>query len=407
MSNGANMKQQRGFALIVTVVLLMVAAIIGLYAMRSAITQDKASANIYNKTITTNAAEHGVSKFYEWANSQITTSKGWILTPADRDAWHPTLPNSGPGSANVGDNGYFWIDTNEDVDGCPTDNTNPCWDDSKAKYEVTAVVTGNLVQGTTVLGTSKIRVKLGPEGGNRLPDVPAALTLGGGVKDYDGAAAPKFKVEGGIKDAVATAEETDADIVVDGVDGHSKGTNQLDQYTCGTLTGEACINAQNLGIWNNPTELIAFLNSISSDPNVIVINRHATSADLEISSCSGIVIIRGDLTINGNPFNTCPDKTFNGVILVLGGDLFINGGGGGIINGAVYVAPLYIHDSAGNPVFSPNSPAAGGGITATDVDINGAHMTIKYNPAPFGSLEDIKKGKYATKAKILEWTDVL
>ena len=79
------MKQQQGFTIVITVVLLMVAAIIGLYAMRSAITQDKASANIYNKTISHNAAEHGASQFYQWASTRFLNN-GWPAAASDRSS---------------------------------------------------------------------------------------------------------------------------------------------------------------------------------------------------------------------------------------------------------------------------------------------------------------------------------
>lgn len=383
------MKQQRGFALIVTVVLLMVAAIIGLYAMRSAITQEKASANIYNKTITTNAAEHGVSKFYEWANSQIITSKGWplgISTPSDRLTWSSQIPANAPGSANIGSNGYFWIDARDKDKIVDCNTANPCWDDTKEKYEVTAIVTGNLVQGTTVLGTSKIRVKLRPLGSNKLPELPGALTLGGNVSAFDAANSNVFGIEGKSKLAIATGDSASNSVVKGAIP-----ANRLNNYQGNTAN---CIANTDLRIWNQPTELLKFINSIASEPGVTIINGDVDNNSL--STCSGILIIKGNLTINGRGCGT-----FNGVIVVLGGTVQIRGGGNLDINGGLYVAKI---------VATPNTDTATFGHQSTGEGFivnGGGNMTINYDNSYFASFEEIAKGKYATRAQIIEWADVL
>ena len=53
------------------------------------------------------------------------------------------------------------------------------------------------------------------------------------------------------------------------------------------------------------------------------------------SSGTGILLVTGTLTFNGNP-------SYNGIILVIGkGNVVKNGGGGGVLNGSLFVANLY------------------------------------------------------------------
>src|SRR5690606_461903 len=119
------MKKQQGFVLVLTVVLLLVAAILGLYAMRSTIMQDKMTANIYNKTITTNTAEQGAAAFFSWFEKRLK-DHGWPTDESTKSAWKNALPysNTGKLEANFGDNGYYWINPNY-INPC---GANPCWD---------------------------------------------------------------------------------------------------------------------------------------------------------------------------------------------------------------------------------------------------------------------------------------
>lgn len=70
------MKKQQGSVLIITVAVLFAATMISLYAMRGTIFQDKMTANINNKVITTNAAEDGATQFLTWLNGQFKASGG-------------------------------------------------------------------------------------------------------------------------------------------------------------------------------------------------------------------------------------------------------------------------------------------------------------------------------------------
>lgn len=387
------MKQQQGFTIVITVVLLMVAAIIGLYAMRSAITQDKASANIYNKTISHNAAEHGASQFYQWASTRFLNN-GWPAAASDRSSsvWGTMVPADSTGSANIGDNGYFWINTTDDISGCATRNTNPCWDDTNK--QVTALITGNLVKGSgisrTVLGESKVRIKIAAAGTTKIPDMPGALTLGGTVTAFDAATSNAFGITGNSKLAIATGDSGSNTVVENAIR-----SSRIANYTC--LTTD-CISNTDLGIWNRPTDLTNFINSIADSPLVTLVKGDAH--DPTLPTCSGILVITGNFYINGRGCGV-----FEGAIIVLGGTVHINGGGNLNINGGLYVAKMTITPSTGTGI---GSASFGNQRVDEGFIVNGGgNMNITYNNSYFASLEDILSGKYMNRAYIKDWADVI
>ncbi len=371
----------------------MVAAIIGLYAMRSAITQDKASANIYNKTISHNAAEHGASQFYQWASTRFLNN-GWPAAASDRSSsvWGTMVPADSTGSANIGDNGYFWINTTDDISGCATRNTNPCWDDTNK--QVTALITGNLVKGSgisrTVLGESKVRIKIAAAGTTKIPDMPGALTLGGTVTAFDAANSNAFGITGNSKLAIATGDSGSNTVVENAIR-----SSRIANYTC--LTTD-CISNTDLGIWNRPTDLTNFINSIADSPLVTLVQGDAY--DPTLPTCSGVLVITGNFYINGRGCGV-----FEGVIIVLGGTVHINGGGNLNINGALYVAKMTITPSTGTGI---GSASFGNQRVDEGFIVNGGgNMNITYNNSYFASLDDILSGKYMNRAYIKDWADVI
>lgn len=77
------MKKQKGSVLIITVIILFAVTMIGLYAMRGTIMQDKMTANINNKVMTSNAAEDGATQFLNWADHRFKTL-GWPTSSTDK-----------------------------------------------------------------------------------------------------------------------------------------------------------------------------------------------------------------------------------------------------------------------------------------------------------------------------------
>ncbi|MBI1956243.1 MAG: hypothetical protein HYS38_07595, partial [Acidobacteria bacterium] len=68
----------------------------------------------------------------------------------------------------------------------------------------------------------------------------------------------------------------------------------------------------------------------------------------------GVLLVTGNLTISGT-------SDYNGIIIVLGGTMFISGGGGGIIRGGIFVANTTTCPGSLGPVTF--DPSGGGNFT--------------------------------------------
>jgi hypothetical protein len=85
-------------------------------------------------------------------------------------------------------------------------------------------------------------------------------------------------------------------------------------------------------------------------------------------SGSGILLVTGTLTMNGNP-------SFNGLILVIGkGNIVKNGGGNGTLDGALLVANLY----SDPPTYSHLIPSGAPGIPSIAWN-GGGNATVQYD----------------------------
>lgn len=386
------MKKQQGFVLVFTVVLLVVAAILGLYAMRSTITQDKMTANIHNKTITMNAAEQGASAFYEWANNRFKNN-GWPTSTDDKNAWVSAIPKVGTGTINSGTNGYYWINPDNSIAGCSTVKTNPCWDNTNK--QVTVLITGNLIKGTgsdrKILGESIYQIKIAAPGGLKLPQLPAAITLGGTVNSFGAASSHNFQVQGGNKAAIATMDDEYKDIVSNAIKDNDNNGKVSNSYSGSNCAGTPCVASLDLGIWEKPNQLMEYINTIKNDPSVKYFNKstNPTVNDAALDLSKPINIVEGNYTQSGNMPN------YKGVLIVLGANnAVISGGGGSKFTGAMYFAN--ITGTTGNYSFSP-----------VVLNTNGAHMLINYDETYFGDSNMINGGGYTTQTTILSWTDIL
>ncbi|MFV5369048.1 hypothetical protein VXO74_10060 [Acinetobacter junii] len=392
------MKQQHGSVLIITVVILFAVTMIALYAMRGTIIQDKMTANITNKVITTNVAEDGATQFLNWANDQFKNQGGWPTSSTDKNRWNTVanIPNSnttGTLAVNSGNNGYYWIDTSQNIGGC----SNPCWDD--ANKIVTLQVTGNLIKTsgstTKILGKSVYQIKIKGKFPDavKLPDFPAALTLGGNVGSFTGKNSNQFKINGTSKLAIATMDPSSNNSTV--LNGIPANRRDADHYQGGAdcpSTSGACVKETDLGMWEKPNEIMAYVDSIKNLNGVTYIAGNV-NGKLEdaVPSCAGIVIIRGNYTANGQQCG----GNFNGVLLILGGQYNLSGGGNTKIRGAVYVANIQA-EGAGY-VFKGTSAANFSG---------GGNMTITYDPSFLGGDPDNPLTSGEQKTTILAWGDV-
>ena len=390
------MKQQQGSVLIITVVVLFAATMISLYAMRGTISQDKMTANINNKVITTNAAEDGAAQFLNWLNGQMKVAGGGWPTGTTKQNWHTSagIPNTNSGTltVNSGNNGYYWIDSSQHPAGC---TSNPCWDDTNKI--VTVNITGNLIKtsgsSTKLLGESiyQIQVKGQLPGAVKLPDLPAALTLGGTVSTFKGKNSNNFKIDGQNKLSIATMDSS-ADTVLNGI---PENRRDSDHYSggvdCPTGSG-ACVKDTDLDIWGDANKVMALVDSIKDAAGVTYISGSVSGklAD-SVPACAGIVIIRGNYSPNGNQCD------FKGVLLILGGTFSGSGGGNTAIRGAVYVANIQ-GSAPGTYSF---------GNTSTDIS-GGGNMSITYDTSFLGGDPDnpFTDGG-PIKTTVLAWNDVL
>lgn len=387
--------QQKGMVLLITVILLFVIGLLSLYSMRGTITQDKMTSNITNKLITTNAAEQGALEFKKWFMFRLKQS--WP-SGSDQNAWrNVAVPNRL--ELNVSEqsnsNGFYWINEQLDIEGCTTRNTNPCWNDQN--HTVTAYVTGNLLKqsaGSTplILGESIYKVVLGSKTTNigKLPDLPAAITFGSYVNSSVAANSGNFKVNGGDKLAIATNDSNSAETIKNKL----KDKN-FENYTGSNCQTAPCIASTDLGIWNDPNKVMDLAHELeTSGRGDVKVYQGDFTGNLE--SCSGIIIVHGSFIQNGNIGSKC-NKVFNGVVLVLGGDFHVNGGGGMTINGAIYVADI-VKDSNTNQ-YKFNS------LNSTT---NGSHMTINYDNKYLSNDRNSEfQGNQGSEVEVIAWGDVI
>lgn len=384
------MKKQQGFVLVLTVVLLLVAAILGLYAMRSTIMQDKMTANIYNKTITTNTAEQGAAAFFSWFEKRLK-DHGWPTDESTKSAWKNALPysNTGKLEANFGDNGYYWINPNY-INPC---GANPCWDN--INKTVTVYITGNLVKdkgdNSAILGESIYKIELATLDGGKpfsLPELPAALTFAGTLNGFK-APSSGASINGGDKIAVATGNNNAQDKIT--ADIKKKNEDNYSGKDCST----PCVSVTDLKDWGNAEKVKNLADQLVSLKEATVY-REDYAGKLP---CSGIIIAYKNLTISGNAFNKC-NKKFQGIILALGEKFDVNGSGGMNIDGAIFAGNIQNVGTAETPKFKFG--------TQSSIINGGGNFKIQYNSKYFGNnfnteFTDIQP----TSAKILSWKDVI
>ena len=189
-----------------------------------------------------------------------------------------------------------------------------------------------------------------------LPPLPAALTLDGPVADFDPANANPFRIDGwdtsgngDHRHAIGVINDADDTLVSNeipnpmtdnytGLGGEEPNVENIDadlapEYA--TVSGlEGLVDAMEALATTtfNPgfgvSQPIGNIGT-AADPEIVFVNG---DADFGPGTGHGILVVRGDFTLNGN-------FAWNGVILVIGqGTLLWNGGGNGAINGGILIA---------------------------------------------------------------------
>lgn len=298
--------KESGFTLVLGLVFILVASMSAVTLMRGSVMQEQMTANMNQKAISFMAAEAGASEVRE------KLSEGWPAV-AKRNSWltDSKLPTSNAGSikANFGKVGYYWIKPNSMI-----------WD--SANNTVSFEVVGHVVQGPDIMGGTSIYVKFAQGGFG----FPAALTIAGSVKSFEGGNSNNFAISGDGSPAIATQNKESLKVVTDGIP-----SNRKDNYS-GNCSAP-CVKEMDLGSpWNDAGKLIAEVERLKGNSKVAF--HEGDWINKSLDNDKPITIVMGDMEIKGN------QADYNGVIIVLGGSFVIKGGGNTTIDGAVYVAGL-------------------------------------------------------------------
>jgi Tfp pilus assembly protein PilX len=102
-----NINNHKGNILLITLLLVSIAAAVTVTAMRGTVLQEKMVDNQNSKAVSFKAAESGAASFMKWFKDPGTT---W-----NSNTWQNTIPTTPAGNQNMGATGYYWIDPNDVV----------------------------------------------------------------------------------------------------------------------------------------------------------------------------------------------------------------------------------------------------------------------------------------------------
>ncbi|UHD15800.1 DUF7305 domain-containing protein [Thiocapsa bogorovii] len=150
MTNSRKKSHQKGVALVVGLILVAVASLGAVVAIRSSLLQDRMASNQHNKSVSEMAAEAGAGRFLDWITDQERTNNlgtDW----EERDAtWLPDTRNA---TADFPPFGYFWI------------GEEPTWADNP--FDVTVI--GESTLNNEVLAETQLRFSVSIEAGVSTP----------------------------------------------------------------------------------------------------------------------------------------------------------------------------------------------------------------------------------------------
>ncbi|KAA0876277.1 PilX N-terminal domain-containing pilus assembly protein [Nitrincola tapanii] len=331
-----NIQQQKGVALVISLILLLVATLVTVLGMQGSRMQERMSSNQNNKALSAMAAEYGASHFLAELRENGFNAATW--------AEDMGIATSGINPTPVPDgNGVYWIDVV---------NVSP--------ITVEMNVFGAIREGEDIdnLALTQLRISLRREFIPGTPptteEVPTgtpgggsggAINLVGNVAEFKVPNSNSFQVNGQGGPALGTGRGGDrddilAELIKEGRDHNYIGGVQEIDY--------------NAGLWGDPAQVKSFVDAVCSSsgarcgntvPNDTVVNKNnAASQQHKITvvrgdaaiefkgndTGSGILIVEGNLTTKGTP-------SWNGLVIVLGGTFSIGGGGNGGLEGSMYV----------------------------------------------------------------------
>jgi Tfp pilus assembly protein PilX len=225
-----------------------------------------------------------------------------------------------------------------------------------------------------------------------LPPLPGAIVLPGPGVNFHGGHSNVSSVDGGVESAVTLTSEASRVAVVTNLTSIGK----LGNYTCNS---PPCINNESATIdpiWKSAAALENLYNELMSMADVVVgtptTTTTLTSAQVGTTANrkivvvngnavlgpvngAGILIVTGQLTLNGN-FN------YNGFIMCIGqGNLLRDVGGNGDIHGSILVAKT--RDSSNNILPSLGTSSSGQTLNSDYNTNGGSNSDIAYDPNQF------------------------
>lgn len=340
--------REKGAALVVGIVLLVVSTLLALVAMQSSIFQERMASNQINKTISLMAAEFGAGHLLEAINS-VGYDPSQPITQ-----WDVGNSNA-PLSAGDG-NGFFWVELLNHVD----EESEPPTPLRVAVHGVSRTAANTPDLGKTELHLSVTEIPPNPAdldcGGDTGPSDDAAINFINPLNEYRAPNSNSFTVTGAQEDgetagpAIGVSNTTDRDALINELG--PDGVDRLHNYDGGIV-------AKDYGeFWNSPSTLQQFVDLVCADPNArcgtsvaanttgrgknkaaamvpkITVVRGDATVDFGGGAVgAGLLIVEGDLYMNGNP-------SWDGIIITLGGTVDVSGGGNGVFNGTIYALDI-------------------------------------------------------------------
>lgn len=409
MKHGSTQSLQRGVALVLSLLILLVLTVVGVAAMNSTIMQERMAGNARTQADVFETSSEGVTRslelFYNNAGSftfgpyNLSCGQvfGGTLAAQDAEAWSYPDDGSWHLASGADDNPrleqrMYCCRNWENVD---DGSGGTVWVESPSKlYALNRATFLGGADNTQSLALREIEVEMA----EAEPDDPTcAICAPGDINSVNGANSKQFSVNGSCGAAVVTDSIDDAGIFIGGVPG-----NRIGNYTGGIVDGAM---AQP---WNSPAALAEFVFwaklGVGLDvPGQYIDGNHTDSGNTVYGSFTdpgnppriiyidgtakfggnikgaGILIVRDMLTWGGTP-------DFDGLIISLGG-FTTDGAGKGDPNGSMVITDLdYI-----NPPY-PNDPLYGRDVLHYEIARDNTAQEVKmYIPGDYGMNTDVRK----------------
>jgi hypothetical protein len=365
MKQANSLARQKGVALVVGLMLLLVSSIVALAAFQSGKFQEQMASNQYNKAVSFMAAEQGAANFLATVPSFDAVT--WTNHASDQAA---------------GGGGFYRIAITD-----PTANP----------LNVSVTGFSRRSANTEALAVSTLNMEVELVGAPP-PGTGAGINLVGSLGVFEVPDSNSFQAQGADGGpAVAALLPNDQEAIEDALEdkgrlgnylggigqsafpGIWRDPNLLQEFVQAVCTGAAgrCTNPPHdvpAGtVWNKNTKP-------TPDPNLTVIRGDAEVEFKGNDTGAGILIVTGDLKTKGTP-------SWDGIIIVLGGTFDIGGGGNGGVNGSLYILDVNTGSATWEPAANENVnfKSSGGGNALFRHDCPRVEQSLNLIPVPAGA----------------------